>query len=467
MSRSYLFTSESVSDGHPDKLADRISDAILDRCLEIEPMARVAIETLIAPHLVVVAGEIGFPTALRHDQVLEEIPGIARNVLLDTGYSQFFPGIDPDECEILVRVNHQSPQIARAVERAGDEYGAGDQGLMFGHACDETRSLMPLPIHLAHQLMMRHRELRNSRALPWLRPDAKAQVTVRYEDEVPVAVETVVLSTQHDKTVSSEIVEQSVIRELIEPVIPEALRSETIRYLINPAGRFEIGGPQADAGLTGRKIIVDTYGGRCPHGGGAFSGKDPTKVDRSAAYAARWVAKHLVAAGLARRATIQLAYAIGRPDPVSLLVDTHGTGKVPDETLEHAVRKTFDLSVAGILNDLNLQIQPYYDTAAFGHFGREDISLPWEKTPRILQLQEAVNIILDEQRPACTELESDNPGGLSDVTSTSTPVIRTYDVNAVETEEGAQEIGKLRMARWQHQNDQLFGRKPRLNDRKE
>lgn len=392
MSRAYLFTSESVSDGHPDKLADRISDAILDRCLEIEPMARVAIETLIAPELVVVAGEIGFPTELRHDQVLEEIPGIARNVLLDTGYSETFPGIDPDECEILVRVNQQSAQIAQAVERDGDEYGAGDQGLMFGYACDETSTLMPLPIHLAHQLMMRHRELRKSRTLPWLRPDAKAQVTVRYEDEVPVAVETVVLSTQHDESVPSKTIEAAVIRELIEPVIPERLRSDSIRYLINPAGRFEIGGPQADAGLTGRKIIVDTYGGRCPHGGGAFSGKDPTKVDRSAAYAARWVAKHLVAAGLARRATLQLAYAIGRPDPVSLLVDTHGTGTVPDETLELAIRQTFDLSVAGIVNDLSLQIQPYYDTAAFGHVGREDIRLPWEETPRILELQSAANL---------------------------------------------------------------------------
>ncbi|WP_290789204.1 methionine adenosyltransferase [Halomonas sp.] len=393
MSRHYLFTSESVSDGHPDKLADRISDAILDRCLEIEPMARVAIETLIAPHLVVVAGEIGFPTALRHDQVLEEIPGIARNVLLDTGYSQFFPGIDPDECEILVRVNHQSPQIARAVERAGDEYGAGDQGLMFGHACDETRSLMPLPIHLAHQLMMRHRELRNSRALPWLRPDAKAQVTVRYEDEVPVAVETVVLSTQHDETVSSEIVEQLVISELIEPVIPEALRSETIRYLINPAGRFEIGGPQADAGLTGRKIIVDTYGGRCPHGGGAFSGKDPTKVDRSAAYAARYLAKNVVAAGLAKRCTLQLSYAIGVARPLSVYVDTHGTGEADDAAIERAVAEVMDLTPRGIRTQLGLNRPVYARTAAYGHFGRApeaDGGFSWERTDLAEALRKAV-----------------------------------------------------------------------------
>ncbi|SEL95619.1 S-adenosylmethionine synthetase [Halomonas daqiaonensis] len=260
---------------------------------------------------------------------------------------------------------------------------------MFGYASDETPELLPLPIKLAHRLMRRHRELRDSGALPWLRPDAKAQVSVRYRGEEPVAVETVVLSTQHDEAVPTATVEQDVIRELIEPVIPEALRSDAIRYLVNPAGRFEIGGPLGDAGLTGRKIIVDTYGGRCPHGGGAFSGKDATKVDRSGAYAARWVAKHLVAAGLARRATLQLAYAIGRPDPVSLLVDTHGTGTVPDETLEEAVRQTFDLSVAGILRDLDLQRPLFASTAAFGHFGREDVALPWEKTPRLRQLQGA------------------------------------------------------------------------------
>lgn len=315
-----------------------------------------------------------------------------REILRETGYRSDVPGIDPDTCDIQVRLHHQSSQIAEGVQRGEDEFGAGDQGLMFGYASDETPALLPLPIQLAHRLMRCHRELRDSGALPWLRPDAKAQVSVRYRGEEPVAVESVVLSTQHDATVPTATVEQDVIRELIEPVIPEALRSDAIRYLINPAGRFEIGGPQADAGLTGRKIIVDTYGGRCPHGGGAFSGKDPTKVDRSAAYAARWVAKHLVAAGLARRATLQLAYAIGRPDPVSLLVDTHGTGTVPDETLELAIRQTFDLSVAGIVNDLSLQIQPYYDTAAFGHVGREDIRLPWEETPRILELQSAANL---------------------------------------------------------------------------
>ncbi|MDZ7854188.1 MAG: methionine adenosyltransferase [Halomonas sp.] len=418
MSRTYLFTSESVSEGHPDKLADRISDAILDRCREIEPEARVACETLVTPHQVVVAGELGMSSSQRHAQVLEEIPSLTRRVLRDTGYSAAFPGIDPEGCEIQVLVNRQSAQIAGGVARDGGEVGAGDQGLMVGYACDETETLMPLPIHLAHQLMLRHRQLRKSRALPWLRPDAKAQVTVRYRGDEPVAVETVVLSTQHDESVSSETIEQAVIRELIEPVIPEGLRSVTIRYLINPAGRFEIGGPQADAGLTGRKIIVDTYGGRCPHGGGAFSGKDPTKVDRSGAYAARWVAKHLVAAGLARRVTIQLAYVIGRPDPVSLLVDSHGTGKVPDEILERAVRETFDLSVTGILNDLSLQTLRYYDTAAFGHVGREDIALPWEQTPRLRELKEAAGVTRrpppDQQRLSRFLMESRSSQGLSD-----------------------------------------------------
>ncbi|MFC2993364.1 methionine adenosyltransferase [Halomonas tibetensis] len=387
--RDYLFTSESVSDGHPDKLADRISDAVLDHCLALDSSARVACETLLTRELVVVAGELGLSSPELHRKVLDDVEGIVRELLSETGYRDDFPGIDPGSCEVQVRLHHQSSQIAGGVLRGEHELGAGDQGLMFGYASDETPALMPLPIQLAHRLMNRHRELRDRGTLPWLRPDAKAQVTVRYQDEEPVAVETVVLSTQHDEAVSNVTVVQAVIRELIEPVVPQSLRSDEIRYLVNPAGRFEIGGPLGDAGLTGRKIIVDTYGGRCPHGGGAFSGKDATKVDRSGAYAARWVAKHVVAAGLARRATVQLAYAIGHPDPVSLLVDTHGTGKVPDETLEQAVRKTFDLSVAGILNELYLQIQNYYDTAAFGHFGREDMSFPWEKTPRIRQLQDA------------------------------------------------------------------------------
>lgn len=418
MSRTYLFTSESVSDGHPDKLADRISDAVLDHCLALEPCARVACETLLTRELVVVAGELGLSSPELHRQVLDDVEGIVREVLRETGYRADFPGIDPDSCEVQVRLHHQSSQIAGGVLRGEDEIGAGDQGMMFGYASDETSKLMPLPIQLAHRLMQRHQELRDSGTLPWLRPDAKAQVTVRYHDEAPVAVETVVLSTQHDEAVSTSTVEQAVIHELIEPVVPQELRSPSIRYLVNPAGRFEIGGPLGDAGLTGRKIIVDTYGGRCPNGGGAFSGKDATKVDRSGAYAARWVAKHLVAAGLARRATVQLAYAIGHPDPVSLLVDSHGTGKVADETLEKAVRETFDLSVAGILRDLDLQRPLYAVTAAFGHVGREGVALPWEETPRLRQVQQAAGLGRrpppDQQRLTRMVLEAREPGGLSD-----------------------------------------------------
>ncbi|MFO7910400.1 MAG: methionine adenosyltransferase [Halomonas sp.] len=418
MTRSYLFTSESVSDGHPDKLADRISDAVLDRCLTLDSSARVACETLLTRELVVVAGELGLSSTALHRQVLDEVEGLVREILRETGYRSDVPGIDPDTCDIQVQLHHQSIQIAQGVKRGEDEFGTGDQGLMFGYASDETPALMPLPIQLAHRLMRRHRELRDSGTLPWLRPDAKTQVSVRYRGEEPVAVETVVLSIQHDEAVSATTVEQEVIRELIGPVIPEALRSESIRYLINPAGRFEIGGPLGDAGLTGRKIIVDTYGGRCPHGGGAFSGKDATKVDRSGAYAARWVAKHLVAAGLARRATVQLAYAIGHPHPVSLLVYTHGTGTVPDETLEWAVRQTFDLSVAGILRDLDLKRPLYAATAAFGHFGRKEVMMPWEETLRVRQLQEAAGKVRrppqDQQRLTRMVLEARGPGGLSD-----------------------------------------------------
>jgi S-adenosylmethionine synthetase len=290
-------------------------------------------------------------------------------------------------------VHGQSAQIATGVDRADGVLGAGDQGLMFGYACDETPELMPLPIQLAHQLMRRQRQLRMNGELPWLRPDAKAQVTARYVDERPAAVETVVISTQLQGDLSDSEVEAAVIEQLIEPVLPAALRSPDIRYLVNPAGRFEIGGPHGDTGLTGRKIVVDTYGGSCPHGGGAFSGKDPTKVDRSAAYAARWVAKHLVKAGLVRRATVQLAYAIGRPDPVSVRVDGHGTASVEEAKLERAVREVFDLTPAGIIRDLDLRRPVYAKTAAFGHFGREqDCAFTWEQTHRVGQLCRAVGV---------------------------------------------------------------------------
>jgi S-adenosylmethionine synthetase len=391
MSNNYLFTSESVSDGHPDKLADRISDTVLDRCLALDPNAKVACETLLADDLVVVAGEFRLAPEGAFEEIKAGLDGLVRGLLRETGYHAGFPGIDPGNCAVLLRVHGQSPQLTKGVERADGVLGAGDQGLMFGYACDETPELMPLPIQLAHRLMQRHRALRDSGELPWLRPDAKSQVTVRYQDERPMAVETVVISTQLQGELSDAEVERLVIERLIEPVLPAPLRSPDIRYLVNPAGRFEIGGPHGDTGLTGRKIVVDTYGGSCPHGGGAFSGKDPTKVDRSAAYAARWVAKHLVAAGLSRRATVQLAYAIGRPDPVSIRVDGHGTAVVEEARLEQAVREVFDLTPAGIIRDLELRRPIYAATAAFGHFGREkEPGFTWERTDRVEALRGAV-----------------------------------------------------------------------------
>lgn len=392
MTESWLFTSESVSDGHPDKLADRISDSVLDRCLQLDPSAKVACETLVTEGLVVLAGEF----RLSGEDGLETVRGglepLVRQLLRDTGYHAGFPGIDPETCEVMVRIHGQSVQIAKGVEREGGVLGAGDQGLMFGYACDETPELMPLPIQLAHRLMQRQRVLRRLPEFAWLRPDAKSQVSVRYTDGRPTTVETVVLSTQLQGTITDADIEEATIRHLIEPVIPPSLRAPEIRYLVNPAGRFEIGGPEGDTGLTGRKIIVDTYGASCPHGGGAFSGKDPTKVDRSAAYAARWVAKHLVAAGAARRCTVQLAYAIGRPDPVSIRVDGHGTGLVSGSRMEQAVRDVFDLTPAGIIRDLDLRRPIYAATAAYGHFGREDPDFTWEQTPRIDVLQHALGL---------------------------------------------------------------------------
>ncbi|HOP18017.1 MAG TPA: methionine adenosyltransferase [Gammaproteobacteria bacterium] len=390
MSNSYLFTSESVSDGHPDKLADRISDTVLDRCLALDPQAKVACETLLADDLVVVAGEFRLGPLGAFETVRDELDGMVRRVLRETGYNAGFPGIDPETCEVQNRVHGQSAQIAKGVEREDGILGAGDQGLMFGYACDETAELMPLPIQLAHRLMQRQHQLRSGGELAWLRPDAKAQVTVRYRDDRPVAVDTVVISTQLQGDISDADIEREVIARLIEPVVPPVLRCADIRYLVNPAGRFEIGGPHGDTGLTGRKIVVDTYGGSCPHGGGAFSGKDPTKVDRSAAYAARWVAKNLVAAGLARRVTVQLAYAIGRPDPVSIRVDAHGSAQVDEQRLETAVREVFDLTPAGIIRDLDLRRPIYAATAAFGHFGRSGPGFSWEQTNRVEALQRAV-----------------------------------------------------------------------------
>ncbi len=396
-SREHLFTSESVSEGHPDKVADRISDAVLDWLLARDPAARVACETLVAKDLVVVAGE--FASARIPDLLatLEDaIPGIVRETVRGIGYDAA-SGFDADGCEVKLSLSAQSANIDQGVSLAGGELGAGDQGLMFGYACDETPELMPLAISLAHALVRRQAELRRSGELPWLRPDAKSQVTVRYRGTVPVAVEKLVLSTQHAPEVDTRTIEAEVKRRIIDPVIPAALRSRTTECLVNPTGRFEIGGPRADTGLTGRKIIVDTYGGSCPHGGGAFSGKDPTKVDRSGAYAAREIAKTVVAAGLARRCIVQLAYAIGRAQPVSLYVDTLGTGAADDALIERAVGELFDLRPAAIIDRLALRRPIYRGTSAYGHFGRDDF--PWEQTPLAGRLRTAVECAAASEAP--------------------------------------------------------------------
>jgi S-adenosylmethionine synthetase len=390
MSRRHLFTSESVSEGHPDKVADQISDAVLDAFLSRDPQAKVACETLVADNLVTIAGEFRTADVVVFQEIQAGAADLARRVLRDIGYRDAETGIDPDHCEIQIRFNHQSDHIYQGVELADGAIGAGDQGLMFGYACDETPELMPYPIWLAHRLVERQAVLRKSGAFPWLRPDAKSQVTVAYEGNTVVGVHTVVLSTQHAPDVEQSAIRSAVIDEIIDHLVPQHLRLKGFRILINPTGRFEIGGPNGDTGLTGRKIIVDSYGGSCPHGGGAFSGKDPTKVDRSAAYMARYVAKNIVAAGLARRCTVQLAYAIGVAAPVSTLVDSHGTGTVDDEILEDAVAKTFDLTPRGIIESLNLRRPIYRQTAAYGHFGREHPSFTWEITDRIEQLRSAV-----------------------------------------------------------------------------
>ncbi len=384
-SKSYLFTSESVSEGHPDKMADQISDRILDAFLVLDPNARVACETVLADQFVLVAGE--FKTS-RHEDfelVKAQAEGIVRQAIRDIGYTSKDDGIDPEQCEIRIAFNRQSVHINQGVDLANGEVGAGDQGLMFGYACDETPEFMPLPISLAHRLVRKQAELRKSGAIPWLRPDAKSQVSVRYVDGKPVAVENVVISTQHSPEISTDELRDVVRREIVEAVIPESLRGENFTVLINPTGRFEVGGPNGDTGLTGRKIIVDSYGGSCPHGGGAFSGKDPSKVDRSAAYMARYIAKNIVAAGMASRCQIQLAYAIGVVDPVSVMVETFGTGKQSDEDLECWVKEHFRLTPKGIIETLDLKRPIYAQTAAYGHFGRTDIELPWEAIVSILE----------------------------------------------------------------------------------
>ncbi len=378
MSQAFLFTSESVSEGHPDKVADQISDAILDAILAQNPTARVAAETLCNTGLVVLAGEITTDAVVDYIQV-------ARDTIRDIGYDNTDYGIDYKGCAVLVAYDKQSPDIKQGVDRAHDnnlDQGAGDQGLMFGFACDETPSLMPAAIHIAHRLVERQSLVRRDGRLSWLRPDAKSQVTLRYENGRPVAVDTVVLSTQHAPDISLESLREAVIEEIIKPVLPKELVRGPVKYLVNPTGRFVVGGPQGDCGLTGRKIIVDTYGGASPHGGGAFSGKDPSKVDRSAAYAGRYVAKNIVAAGLAKRALIQVSYAIGVAEPTSVFVSTEGTGVVPDEKIAQAVREVFDLRPRGIVQMLDLLRPIYQKTAAYGHFGREEPEFTWERTDR-------------------------------------------------------------------------------------
>ena len=379
----YLFTSESVSEGHPDKVADQISDAILDAILAQDKHSRVAAETLCNTGLVVLAGEI--TTAANVDYIQ-----VARDTIKRIGYDNTEYGIDYKGCAVLVAYDKQSPDIAQGVDKAYDDnlnQGAGDQGLMFGYACDETPSLMPLPIYLSHRLVERQAMLRKDGRLPWARPDAKSQVTIRYVDGKPHSIDTVVLSTQHSPDISLEDLREATIEQIIKPVLPKELIKGDIKYLVNPTGRFVVGGPQGDCGLTGRKIIVDTYGGAAPHGGGAFSGKDPSKVDRSAAYATRYVAKNIVAAGLASRCLVQVSYAIGVAEPTSIMVETYGTGKVSNETLTALVRKHFDLRPKGIVNMLDLLRPIYQKTAAYGHFGRDEPEFSWESTDRAALLR--------------------------------------------------------------------------------
>ncbi|MCW2277211.1 methionine adenosyltransferase [Heliophilum fasciatum] len=397
MNRKRLFTSESVTEGHPDKVADQISDAVLDAIFTHDPNARVACETSVTTGLVLVSGEIT-------TQCYVDIPRVVRQTIREIGYTRAKFGFDCETCAVLTSIDEQSADIAMGVDKALEAKmgemeesaieatGAGDQGMMFGYATNETEEFMPMPISLAHKLSRRLSEVRKNGTLEYLRPDGKTQVTVEYDGNRPVRIDTIVISTQHSPEVSLETIRRDMIETVVKPVIPQELLDENTRYFINPTGRFVIGGPQGDAGLTGRKIIVDTYGGMARHGGGAFSGKDPTKVDRSAAYAARYVAKNVVAAGLADRCEIQLAYAIGVAHPVSVLVDTFGTGKVDEAKIEEIVQKVFDLRPAGIIKTLELRRPIYRQTAAYGHFGRTDVDLPWERLDKVEQLKELAGL---------------------------------------------------------------------------
>lgn len=395
MSKSYLFTSESVSEGHPDKVADQVSDTILDLVLAQDPKARVACEALIKTSMIVVAGEISTHAQVHWEKVI-------RNILLDIGYNSLSSGFDANSCCIINAISQQSNDIAIGVDQIGKDQGAGDQGLMFGYATNETDVLMPAPITYAHRLMQRQASLRKSGVIPWLQPDAKSQVTFCYIDKKPAYVDTVVLSTQHTEGVSYSDIKEAVIEEIIKPTIPSKWITKDTRYLVNPTGRFVMGGPQADCGLTGRKIIVDSYGGSARHGGGAFSGKDPSKVDRCAAYMGRYVAKNIVAAGFADRCEIQISYAIGIAEPTSIFVETFGTNHIEEEKIMQLILHHFDLRPHAIIQQLNLLRPIYAKTAAYGHFGREDVLFPWENTDKVEELLASHKIQAIEQTAIAT-----------------------------------------------------------------